>query len=248
MAMNTNNTLCLVSAMDRLWYHQIILCSDPFTSHFPNFLNSTSSFPFTNFVPSSPLSPLMDQTIDLVPSSSSSSSDNISLVSQEDYNNEEDKDKQDAKRESSEDQSLNNLKFSVGRKLNKSTSCKSLGELELEEVKGFMDLGFEFKRESLSPQMVKLVPGLQRLRTQTNKQNLEEDDDGDGDDHQENDDDDDDDDDKKREIARPYLSEAWIIRRPNSPLLNLRMPKVSSTSDMKKHLRSWAKTVAFEIQ
>ncbi|KAA0044020.1 hypothetical protein E5676_scaffold352G002450 [Cucumis melo var. makuwa] len=190
----------------------------------------------------------MDQTIDLVPSSSSSSSDNISLVSQEDYNNEEDKDKQDAKRESSEDQSLNNLKFSVGRKLNKSTSCKSLGELELEEVKGFMDLGFEFKRESLSPQMVKLVPGLQRLRTQTNKQNLEEDDDGDGDDHQENDDDDDDDDDKKREIARPYLSEAWIIRRPNSPLLNLRMPKVSSTSDMKKHLRSWAKTVAFEIQ
>lgn len=135
----------------------------------------------------------------------------------------------------------------MGRKLNKSTSCKSLGELELEEVKGFMDLGFEFKRESLSPQMVKLVPGLQRLRTQINKQNLEDDEDGDGDHDKENDDDDDDKN-KKREIARPYLSEAWIIRRPNSPLLDLRMPKVSSTSDMKKHLRSWAKTVAFEIQ
>ncbi|XP_038903412.1 uncharacterized protein LOC120090009 isoform X2 [Benincasa hispida] len=131
-------------------------------------------------------------------------------------------------------------RLTVGTKLNKSTSCKSLGELELEEVKGFMDLGFEFKKENLSPRMVKLLPGLQRLRTdQINKQNLEEEDD---------DDDDENDDDKKRDIARPYLSEAWTIKRSNSPLLNLRMPKVSSTSDMKKHLKSWAKTVAFEIQ
>ena len=111
-------------------------------------------------------------------------------------------------------------------------SCKSLGELELEEVKGFMDLGFEFTREDLSPQMVKLVPGLQRFKTRMDRQNLE----------------DDDDDDKKRDIARPYLSEAWTINRPNSPLLNLRMPRVSSTTDMKNHLRSWARTVAIEIQ
>lgn len=191
----------------------------------------------------------MDQTI--LPSSSSSpsvSSDNISLVSQEDYSNDEDKDEQDGKKESC-DESLNNLKFSVGRKLNKSVSCKSLGELELEEVKGFMDLGFEFKRENLSPQMVKLVPGLQRLRTQINKQGPEEEDDDDGDgDGDDDDDGEKNDDDKKRDIARPYLSEAWTIKRPNSPLLNLRMPKVSSTSDMKKHLKSWAKTVAFEIQ
>ncbi|XP_038903410.1 uncharacterized protein LOC120090009 isoform X1 [Benincasa hispida] len=243
MAMNTN-TLCLVSTMDRLWYHQIILWSDPLSSHIPNFLN-TSSFHFTNF-PSSPspsplpFSPLMDQSI--LPSSSPSpsvSSDNISLVSQDYYSNDEDKNKQDGKKEPSEE-SLNNLKLSVGTKLNKSTSCKSLGELELEEVKGFMDLGFEFKKENLSPRMVKLLPGLQRLRTdQINKQNLEEEDD---------DDDDENDDDKKRDIARPYLSEAWTIKRSNSPLLNLRMPKVSSTSDMKKHLKSWAKTVAFEIQ
>lgn len=130
----------------------------------------------------------------------------------------------------------------MGRKLNKSISCKSLGELELEEVKGFMDLGFEFKRENLSPQMVKLLPGLQRLRIQIDKQNLIEEDDDDDDDEN------DDDDKKKRDIARPYLSEAWTIKRPNSPLLNLRMPKVSSTSDMKKHLKSWAKTVASEVQ
>lgn len=48
-------------------------------------------------------------------------------------------------------------------KLYKSMSCKTLGELELEEVKGFMDLGFIFKKENLSPRMMSLVPGLQRL-------------------------------------------------------------------------------------
>lgn len=49
-------------------------------------------------------------------------------------------------------------------------------------------------------------------------------------------------------ISRPYLSEAWLIRKPNSPLLNLRVPKLSAASEMKKHLRLWAKTVASEIQ
>lgn len=122
----------------------------------------------------------------------------------------------------------------MGIKLNKSKSCRSLGELELEEVKGFIDLGFEFKRENLSPQMVTLLPGLQRLGIPINKQKqLEEKND---------------DEDHKRDKSRPYLSEAWTIKRPNSPLLQLRMPKVSSTSDMKKHLKFWAKTVASEIQ
>lgn len=126
-------------------------------------------------------------------------------------------------------------------------SCRSFGELELEEVKGFMDLGFIFKREDLSPRMMSLLPGLQRLgRRGSNKgakgakaaardEEVVED--------------------KDEEsksgastISRPYLSEAWLIRKPNSPLLNLRVPKVSAASEMKKHLRFWAKTVASEIQ
>ncbi|XP_022983601.1 uncharacterized protein LOC111482158 isoform X2 [Cucurbita maxima] len=212
MAITNTNTLCLVSAMDRLWHHQIIL-SSPHPS--PSHLHPT--FPFSNF-PSS----LSSDRIFL---------DDTSLVSQEDDSNDGDKYKQDGKEEAMEE-SLTDPEFTMRKKLNKAMSCKSLGELEMEEVKGFMDLGFQFRTENLSPQMVKLVPGLQRFKTRMDKQNLE----------------DDDDDDKKRDIARPYLSEAWTINRPNSPLLTLRMPKVSSTSDMKKRLKSWARTVAIEIQ
>ncbi|KAG6580597.1 hypothetical protein SDJN03_20599, partial [Cucurbita argyrosperma subsp. sororia] len=214
MAINNKTTSCLVSAMDRLWHHQIILSpSHPFTSH----LHPT--FPFSNFPSSLP--------------SDRISLDDASLLSQEDDSINGDKYKQDGKEESMEE-SVSDPQFTMRNKLNKSMSCKSLGELELEEVKGFMDLGFQFRTENLSPQMVKLVPGLQRFKARMDKQNL--------------DDVDENDDDKKRDIARPYLSEAWTINRPNSPLLNLRMPKLSSTTDMKKHLRSWATTVAIEIQ
>lgn len=129
-------------------------------------------------------------------------------------------------------------------------SMRSLGELELEEVKGLMDLGFTFKKENLNPRMMSLVPGLQRLgvgrhRHSKKRQNSSDDDDvvevvaakddGGGD--------------EEVEVARPYLSEAWLIKRPDSPLLNLRLPtRVSSAADMKKHLKSWARTVASEIQ
>ncbi|KAL6138607.1 hypothetical protein ACLB2K_063888 [Fragaria x ananassa] len=137
------------------------------------------------------------------------------------------------------------------RKLEKSMSMRSLGELELEEVKGLMDLGFTFKKENLNPRMMSLVPGLQRLgvgrhRHSKKRKNSSDDDDdvvevvaakddGGGD--------------EEVEVARPYLSEAWLIKRPDSPLLNLRLPtRVSSAADMKKHLKSWARTVASEIQ
>lgn len=52
---------------------------------------------------------------------------------------------------------------------------------------------------------------------------------------------------EERDIKRPYLSEAWLIKRPDSPLLSLRIPKPCSTANMKKHLQFWAKTVASEI-
>lgn len=53
---------------------------------------------------------------------------------------------------------------------------------------------------------------------------------------------------EKRLIQRPYLSEAWFIKIPDSPPLNLRMPRASTAADMKKHIRSWARTVASLIQ
>ena len=127
-------------------------------------------------------------------------------------------------------------------RLEKSMSCKSSGELELKELKGFMDLGFIFKKEHISPRMISLLPGLQRLKMYNNKQikgssdqlvkanEIEEKEE------------------QERGVIRPYLSEAWLIKRPGSPLLNLKVPRVSAAADMKKHLRFWARTVASEIQ
>lgn len=130
-------------------------------------------------------------------------------------------------------------------KLEKSMSCRTLGELELDEVKGFMDLGFTFNKECIDQKMISVVPGLQRFCLLQNKQHYsqsqimastkendeiievcEE----------------------KRDIMRPYLSEAWLIKRPDSPLLNMKIPKSCSASNMKKHIRFWAKIVASEIQ
>lgn len=126
---------------------------------------------------------------------------------------------------------------SLGGKLKKSTSCKSSEDLELEEVKGFMDLGFIFKKEHLDSRMIDVVPGLLRLGFHKTQPNLP------ADEHEVPKDDDDDDND-----TRPYLSEAWLIKRPDSPLLNLKVPRVSAAADMKKHLKCWARTVASVVQ
>lgn len=126
----------------------------------------------------------------------------------------------------------------------------SLSELEVEEVKGFMDLGFRFDTQHLCPRMMTVVPGLQRLgicsnmlqrdmlddKVLANNNNNNNRDDG----HEIEED--------EVKIMRPYLSEAWLIRRPDSPLLNLRIPRASAAADMKKHLKHWARTVASVIQ
>ncbi|KAK4377689.1 hypothetical protein RND71_003985 [Anisodus tanguticus] len=131
------------------------------------------------------------------------------------------------------------LKDSGSRVLEKTMS---LGELELEEIKGFMDVGFIFRKEHIRKRMISVVPGLQRLEVvlSEGEEKICEDSEAisiNGIVSEEEEDD-------KREIARPYLSEAWLIKIPDSPLLNLRIPKVSAATDMKKHLRYWAKTVA----
>lgn len=129
---------------------------------------------------------------------------------------------------------LGNAGGLAAMRLQKTMSCKSLCELELEEVKGFMDLGFRFKKDQLSKRMMSVIPGLQRLellKTEeiVNDETEEEEEEG------------------KGVIIRPYLSEAWLIKRPDSPLLNLRIPRVSTAADMKKHLKYWARTVASAI-
>ncbi|MQL79600.1 hypothetical protein Taro_012057 [Colocasia esculenta] len=112
-------------------------------------------------------------------------------------------------------------------------SYKSFSELEQDELKGFMDLGFEFHKESLSPRMMSVLPGLQRLGKKANELVKEEEGEAT----------------VKGKARRPYLAEAWLIKRPNSPLLNLKMLPAISTggADMKKQIRFWARTVASTI-
>ncbi|KAJ8899717.1 hypothetical protein K2173_019416 [Erythroxylum novogranatense] len=135
----------------------------------------------------------------------------------------------------------------TSRRLQKSMSCRSSEELELEEVKGFMDLGFVFNKEHLTPRMMSVVPGLQRLglfrKTINNTSPMDCGSVTEGDDNKPRKEEEE----EKEGAIRPYLSEAWLITRPDSPLLNLRLPKVSTASDMKKHLRFWARTVATAI-
>ncbi|PKU67122.1 uncharacterized protein LOC110107094 [Dendrobium catenatum] len=95
----------------------------------------------------------------------------------------------------------------------------SLSELENFEIEGFKDLGFDFNKEKLSPEMIRMVPGLRRL--EGTDESLED-----------------------REVRRPYLSEVWLLDRSDS-LLNF--PRSHDSADMKKHLRSWAHNVASSI-
>ncbi|KAL7265134.1 hypothetical protein ACSBR1_002984 [Camellia fascicularis] len=265
--MADNYAICILGTMDRLWFHQIILFTEPTSLLFPKTLNSSQ--PISQTLPhlSSNLSqiPFLEEEI-------SSSASSIITPSEDDCNNQQVDDVDD-----DEDENENEIKMkkrstrlndiltcksrshsssllhhihpkkiipysrSVTR-LQKTMSCKSLLELELEEVKGFMDLGFKFSKESLSPQMMSVLPGLQRLELANGDEEVDKDDrDIIGEEEREGEE-------EKRSVMRPYLSEAWDIKRPDSPLLNLRLPRVSAAGDMKKHLRYWASTVASVIQ
>ncbi|KAG5582969.1 hypothetical protein H5410_053596 [Solanum commersonii] len=211
--MKEKYSIGLLGIMDQLWFHQIILFSiTPSISFLKNLEN--------------PL-PIQD---------SLTSVESEIILLQDVCEKEEDNEKERSTRNMSH--SLSPKKYSRNRVLEKTLSnYKSLGDLELEELRGFMDLGFIFRKEHISKRMINVIPGLQRLEIEISEDEEkicenskaivtegEEDD--------------------KREIARPYLSEAWLIKRPNSPLLNMRIPRISAASDMKKHLRYWAKTVA----
>ncbi|KAG4184108.1 hypothetical protein ERO13_A09G151150v2 [Gossypium hirsutum] len=240
--------------MDRLWFHQIILFPEPIS--------------LFSLKPLQPLQPYSESiATPTSPSATSLAEDNIStpvcplfdhqpLAPADDSKNEEEEEemKKRARRGSvssrsrshssspSTEKRLRNHRHSTSRSLG------SLEDLELEEVKGFMDLGFIFKKEHLDSRMIDVVPGLLRLGFLKTQPNLP------ADEHEVSKDDDDDDDDdieqEKQEsgVIRPYLSEAWLIKRPDSPLLNLKVPRVSAAADMKKHLKCWARTVASVVQ
>ncbi|KAJ1395963.1 hypothetical protein SESBI_32932 [Sesbania bispinosa] len=245
--------------MDRLWFHQGILFSEPSQptasvapQHVENPVTISESTSCSSSILSLP--PLLDEetsTTDESPSPEKQvSSESISVPLEDGSIDNKEETKERLARMDVLDNRIHSHSYSPStpnrrrklrkpatctRKLQKSMSCKTLGELELDEVKGFMDLGFIFKKEYISPRMMSVVPGLQRLGLHQDEEHTQVMNDVEAEEE------------KRDDIMRPYLSEAWLIKRPDSPLLNLKIPKPCSASNMKKHLRFWAKTVASEI-
>ncbi|GLT79339.1 hypothetical protein SLA2020_508310 [Shorea laevis] len=229
--------MSITEAMDRLWFHRIILFPEPISLDVPKTLK-----PHNNLSSPSP-------SISVLSLPEAEIFETVSLL-EDDANKEDEVNAIEEKNRSwktcshSSSQSTQkrpkNFRYSGSRSaettLSKSITFRRLRDLEVEEVKGFMDLGFIFKKEHLNPRMMSVIPGLQRL----NKNNTEE--------QAKKDEDDTEQDQDERSVTRPYLSEAWLIKRPNSPLLNLKLPRVFAASDMKKHLRFWARAVASEIR
>ncbi|KAI3457117.1 hypothetical protein Pfo_013780 [Paulownia fortunei] len=121
--------------------------------------------------------------------------------------------------------------YDMRRKRRKSRS-RSMSELEFEELKGFMDLGFVFSDEDMDSRLVSIIPGLQKLG-----KNVEESDKGFG---------------GEPSVSRPYLSEAWDsledLKRVKNPLMDWRIPAFGNEMELKDHLRFWAHTVASTVR
>lgn len=106
---------------------------------------------------------------------------------------------------------------------------KSLSDLEFEEVKGFMDLGFVFSEQDKYSSLVSIIPGLQRLHKDTDDPEAMNK--------------------HKQMVSRPYLSEAWeALDEVKNPLMNWRFPAPANDVTIKHHLRFWAHTVASTVK
>ncbi|KAK9922811.1 hypothetical protein M0R45_031257 [Rubus argutus] len=124
----------------------------------------------------------------------------------------------------------------------RSGSSKSLSDLEFDELKGFMDLGFVFTEDDNKDlKLVSIIPGLQRLGISSEGGEQDRDDE------------------EKRVdgiheyshvVSRPYLSEAWEAleyQRKEDQLMNWRIP-ADLGENMKHHLKFWAHTVASTVR
>jgi hypothetical protein len=128
---------------------------------------------------------------------------------------------------------LSHKNNNINKVVKKRRESKSLSDLEFEELKGFMDLGFVFSEEDKDSSLVEIIPGLQRLGKK-NEETEEKDYDFD-----------------ESVVQRPYLSEAWEVyewRKKDKPLMNWKVPALNNEIDMKNSLRLWAHTVASTVR
>lgn len=138
---------------------------------------------------------------------------------------EEEEEKQIQIHETKPDRATQTVRDRRRRRRRKSGS-RSLSELEFEELKGFMDLGFVFSDEDRDSRLVSIIPGLQRLG-----KNVED----------------------TTSVSRPYLSEAWDCvgegdKRVKNPLIDWRIPSFGNEMELKDHLKFWAHTVASTVR
>lgn len=105
------------------------------------------------------------------------------------------------------------------RNLSQNKISKSPTQLEIEEVQGFKDLGFNFDKLDINPCVADIIPGLQIKKP---------------------------DDWNEGKVRRPYLAEAWVVQRP-TPLIPDWIDPASS-GDMKKQLKYWARAVASNMR
>ncbi|PSS29044.1 Protein of unknown function DUF1685 protein [Actinidia chinensis var. chinensis] len=134
------------------------------------------------------------------------------------------------------------------RRRTKKGMTKSLSNLEFEELKGFLDLGFVFSEEDVNSSLVEIIPGLQRLKGEQQGTDCKEgEEQGTGCEEGE----------KQgtsggeSSVQRPYLSEAWEVwerERREKPLMNWRFPDVGNEIGMKDSLKWWAHTVASTVR
>ncbi|KAG6416846.1 hypothetical protein SASPL_124287 [Salvia splendens] len=109
------------------------------------------------------------------------------------------------------------------RRKRRGGASKSLTELEVEELKGFMDLGFVFSDEDRdsNSRLGSIIPGLMGKGA------------------------------SETTPSRPYLSEAWERmeeeERRNS-VMEWRIPAFGNEMELKDHLRFWAHSVASTVR
>ncbi|GMN67241.1 hypothetical protein TIFTF001_036312 [Ficus carica] len=140
------------------------------------------------------------------------------------------------------------------KQLGETTRRKSLSDLEFEELKGFLDLGFVFTEEECKDsKLVSMIPGLQRFckKCGTTDRSEEKDDVL----HQEDDRIQSKIERRSEGISRPYLSEAWDVldseyqnRKRDENMMNWKIPTLVTDVDMKDQLRFWAHTVASTVR
>ncbi|CAA0376462.1 unnamed protein product [Arabidopsis thaliana] len=123
---------------------------------------------------------------------------------------------------------------------------KSMSDLEYEELKGFMDLGFVFSEDDhKDSDLVSILPGLQRLVKKDDGVTKEEEEEEEEEDKI-----------GGNRAARPYLSEAWDHcggrkgKKQITPEIKWRVPAPAAASevDLKDNLRLWAHAVASTIR